>query len=174
MGKWLWIAPALLLAGCTRSDPVGAVVDAATAEILVPAGTRFEVRLDEPLNNRRNRAGDSFFATLESPVQVDGIALIPAGTRFTGRVTAAEPLTGMEGPAVLAVELQSFSLDSKRFNVRTNVIERQGSSPATRHIGFITRLTPAGEGEAASSAPQPVGMPADSRVTFALRTPLRM
>ena len=101
MRKLAWIAPVLLFAGCAGSHsatPAGGAHTGDTAEILVPAGTPLHVRVEEPLNTRRNRVGDSFFATLESPVEVDGAPLIPAGTRFTGRVTAAEPLRWLERP----------------------------------------------------------------------------
>jgi hypothetical protein len=176
MRVWWWIGPALLLAGCTGGHPGRPVADTGTAEILIPAGTPLHVRVDEPLNTRRNRAGDSFFATLESPVEVDGATLIPAGTSFRGRVTAAEPSGGMEGRAVLAVELESFSVDGTTFHVRTNVIERAGVSQGSRHIGFVTGRSPSPGGDATASAAtqELVGMPADAMVTFALRAPLRM
>ena len=173
MRKWLWIATALLLAGCTHTSPAGSGTGAVKADLLIPAGTRLHVRLDEPLNTRRNRAGDSFFATLESPVQVDGATLVPTGTRFTGRVTIAEPSAGREGPPLLAVELTSFSLAGRRLAVHTNDIERS-TAPETRHVGFITGMTRDGEGESASEIPEPIGMPADSIVTFALCSPVRM
>jgi hypothetical protein len=168
MLRWSWIAPvALLLTGCTRSNPSESRLEAATAEILIPAGTPLRVRLDEPLNTRRNRVGDAFYSTLESPILLDGHTLVPAGTRFAGRVTAAEPPERAEGRAVLAVELDSFALGGNIYRVRTSVIERGTLAHESHKIGFIATGTPAPNGP-------PPDLPAESTVTFALLEPLRM
>ena len=177
MRKWLWLAPILILAGCSRSPGLG-VVQANSRDprsvprMLIPIGTRLRVRVNEPLNTRRNRAGDSFGATLESAVVVEGATPIPAGTRFTGRVTAAEPSGRTEGRAVLAVELDSFALDGKVYRVHTSSIERERAAQKAHHIGFV------GVGNdtaaAAVAADQQVGLAAESSVTFSLEAPLGM
>jgi hypothetical protein len=148
----------------------------AAPEILVPAGTRLCVRLDEPLNTRRNRAGDAFRATLDSAVVVDGATLIPAGTRFTGRVTAADPSGRLEGRAVLAMELDSFALQGRAYRIHTNSLERDGAAQRTRNVGFIALLARPGTGTAvaAVTAKEQVGLPAEASVTFSLEAPLRM
>lgn len=178
MRKWLWVVPFLILAGCSRTDGPGEVVQANAGDphsppgVLIPTGTRLRVRVDEPLNTRRNRAGDSFSATLESAVVVDGATPIPAGTRFTGRVTTAEPSGRTEGRAVLAVELDSFALGGKVYRVHTSSIERECAARKAGHAGFMGVGT--GSAAAAGADDEPAGLAAESSVTFSLEAPLRI
>ena len=79
-------------------------------ETELPAGTVVEVRLDQALSTARNKAGDSFAASLADPVLVDGKVLLPKGTKFTGHVTQAEASGRLEGRGVLGITLDSFEL----------------------------------------------------------------
>jgi type IV secretory pathway VirB10-like protein len=52
----------------------------------LPEGTSFEVRLDEALSSKTARREDRFFASIATPVRVDGRVVLPAGTRVRGIV----------------------------------------------------------------------------------------
>jgi len=52
----------------------------------LPEGTSFEVRLDEALSSKTARREDRFFASIATPVRVDGHVVLPAGTRVRGIV----------------------------------------------------------------------------------------
>jgi hypothetical protein len=112
MRKWMWVAPVLLVAaGCSRNSSTsagGPVLDppatstpgggrgsspAAPAPVrqatVIPSGTPLHVRLDSEVDTKHNRAGDGITASLVEPLVVDGLAVLPEGTRFTGHVTRA-------------------------------------------------------------------------------------
>jgi hypothetical protein len=87
--------------------------------LIIPAGTRVRVRLDQTIDTKRNRPGDRFEATLISPVQMNGEFLVPSGTIFAGHVTEAKPSGRFKGRAVLGVELDTFRLDGAVYRVVT-------------------------------------------------------
>ena len=205
MRKWSWIALALLAAGCssssrqvvvsapekalraTRHSEIRTPIEPAVTrrivgpvlppELLIPAGTELEVRVEEPLNTRRNRSGDFFWATLVAPVVVDGATVVPAGTRVTGRIAAART----EGNR-LAIELDSITVAGRLYRVHTNVIER-GDESGRHFPGFASALHVLSNADrtgdtAEAAAPKlpvpPASVAADSLITFALAAPLKM
>jgi hypothetical protein len=77
----------------------------------VPMGTNMALTLNETLSTESNRVGDSFTATLQSPVHDgNGNVLIPAGATVRGRLTGVNKSghVGETGILKLAFEAVSF------------------------------------------------------------------
>jgi len=221
MRQYLWgiaIAPMLFLAGCSRSTPANpsavvaytgatgsnpapsavAPVPAARPVLAIPGGAALHVRLDEALDTRRNHAGDGFSATLSQPVLVDGQVAVPAGTRFSGHVTAAGASGRMKGRASIGLTLDSFRLEGKEYRVKTTSVDRVSAAHKKRNalligggaglgaaIGAIAgggkgALIGAGAGAgagtvgAAATGKMEVGIPAETALRFALRTSVEL
>ena len=68
-----WMVPAVLV-----SSPATSVI--------LPEGTRLEVRLTTPVSSRKNHAGDPVAAVLLHPLIVDTQTVVPAGTELRGVV----------------------------------------------------------------------------------------
>jgi hypothetical protein len=73
--------------------------------VTVPEGTRIVVRLINTLSTNRNLAGDSFQATLEEPLEVDGWLVALKGSRVEGRVLESKPAGRLKGVAELSFDL---------------------------------------------------------------------
>jgi hypothetical protein len=73
--------------------------------VAIPAATPLEVLLDGSLSSNKSSAGDKFEASLAAPVIVDGATLLEKGTRFHGRVVAAEGSGRVKGLASLTLVL---------------------------------------------------------------------
>lgn len=163
MRSWVWVVPALLLAGCSKpssinpsaqvpADSSQAAVQATdaggsarpspaepgrAAEMIIPRGTAVHVRIDETVDTKRNRAGDQFRASLAEPIMVDGRMVVPRGTPFLGHVTESQASGRLEGRAMLALTLDSFELQGKDYRVRTRSIDRVSTAHKKRNIAFI-------------------------------------
>lgn len=160
MRSWMWIVPALVLAGCSKTnspnstaevptDPTAAVAQTEASrdtdakaepprsEVVIPKGTQLHIRIDETIDTKRNRAGDQFRASLAEPIVLGGKTVVPKGTPFVGHVTESAASGRMEGRAVLALTLDSFEMAGKDYHVKTGSIDRESTSHKKRNVALI-------------------------------------
>jgi hypothetical protein len=89
----------------------------------VPAGTEFEVRLQNSLNSGTAVVEDRFEATSLSDVVVSGRVLIPAGSVLRGVVTAVEAGTRTNRTARMTVSFDQVSVYGRAYPMRGTVTE---------------------------------------------------
>jgi hypothetical protein len=99
----------------------------ATTLVTVPKGTSISATIGQTLASNKNHAGDSFAASLSTPVKVKGKIVIPKGAHLTGRILAAKK----EGPAELTVALASVEIHGKSYALKTNSIGPSGKKDIT-------------------------------------------
>lgn len=109
----------------------------ARAPVNVATGTELEVRTIDALSSKTAKAGDTFTASVENPIVVDGRPGIPKGARVTGRVTNAVPSGRLKQRAELWVTLTSVEVNGKRYDLTTTTTGMKEGSKATRDIVFI-------------------------------------
>ena len=73
--------------------------------MIVPAGTVLTVRLGQSVGSKISSPGQTFTATVASPLAVDGRTVIPAGATASGTVVDAKPLGRFKGGAVAAIAI---------------------------------------------------------------------
>jgi len=162
----------------------------------IPPGTLLRVRIDRTLDTKRNRAGDRFTATLNTPVFVAGREAIPRGTLFTGHLTSAAQSGHLKGRAVIGLTLDSFTLDHETYEIDTGSDVRTSRGHKKRNFLFIGggagggaaigaaagggmgALIGAGAGAAAGATTafftgkKNVSIPAETLLSFRLRQPV--
>jgi outer membrane murein-binding lipoprotein Lpp len=109
-------------------------VTPAAVLVTVPKGTSISATVSQALASNKNHAGDSFAASLSTPVKVGGKIVIPKGAHVTGRVLAAKK----KGPAELTVALASVEIQGKSYALKTNSIDPSGKKDIT--VPAETRL----------------------------------
>lgn len=100
--------------------------------ITVDSGTPLSVRLTEPIDSSRNHVGDTFQATLDSPIYVGDQVAVPEGASVVGRIVQVQDSGHFTGRAQLALELTSLSINGRRYALRTNQFTKQGNSQGSR------------------------------------------
>jgi hypothetical protein len=80
------------------------------ANITIPAGKVIFARLNEPLSSDRNQAGDTFTATLDQPIIVDGWVVARRGETIVGTVTEAQKAGRVKGVSHLGLELTDITI----------------------------------------------------------------
>jgi hypothetical protein len=100
--------------------------------LVVPAGTVLTVRLGQALGSKISSAGETFTATLASPVTVDGRTAIPAGATASGTVVDAKSLGRFKGAASLQVRLTSITVNGAEQSISTSSVSRSQSGKGKR------------------------------------------
>jgi hypothetical protein len=98
------------------------------AVITVESGTMLNIRMIDPVDTGRNRPGDSFRATLDSPITVGDKVVIPEGADVIGRIAELKDSGHFSGQPGLALELASLSVNGRKYTIHTNQYARQGAS----------------------------------------------
>jgi hypothetical protein len=120
----------------TGISPSQSLVPSATK---LPEGTPIPIRLQTALSSASSHAGDTFNATLDEPVVVEGQTLIDRGTPVTGRVLEAKPSSSPLGrslePGFLRIVLVSLNAGGRPVMIETSAIFAKGGTREGRHPG---------------------------------------
>ena len=92
------------------------------AVVSLPAGTDIRVRLDQDLGSKISRSGDTFTATVASPIVVNGHTVVPQDARAEGLVVYAKPLGRFAGNAELQLRLERVRTRWGSYPVQTSSI----------------------------------------------------
>jgi hypothetical protein len=118
----------------TGISPSQSLIPSATK---LPEGTPIPIRLQTALSSASSHAGDTFSATLDEPVVVDGQTLIDRGTSVTGRVLeakpSASPLAHPLEPGYLRIVLVSLNVGGRPVGIETSAIFAKGGTREGRH-----------------------------------------
>jgi BON domain len=107
------------------------------AAMTIPEGTALSVRLIDALDSDHNKAGDSFRATLESPVTVAGRVVIPRDADVEGEVVAAQGGAHFAGRSNLSLTLTRLVIGAKAYEVETDEFTREGAARGKRTAEMI-------------------------------------
>lgn len=104
----------------------------APKHLVVPAGTVLTVRLGQSVGSKISSPGQTFTATLASPVSVDGKTAIPAGATASGTVVDAKPLGRFKGGASLQLRLTSIAVGGSEQAISTSSVVRTATGKGKR------------------------------------------
>ncbi len=99
----------------------------------LPEGTPIPSRLQSALSSASSHAGDTFSATVDEPVAIDGETLIARGTPATGHVLEAKPSGGSLEPGYLRIVLVSLNVGGRTVTIETSSIFAKGGSREERN-----------------------------------------
>jgi hypothetical protein len=155
------------------------------------------VRLVDGLSSERNMPGDTFIATLDKELVVDGFVIAERGAQVEGRVVASGRGGKVNSVAGLTVELTRLrTSDGQNVTIQTDRFERR-AEPAPRQdaekvvdgaaIGAVIGAVAGGGKGAAIGAGVGGGagdvlltrgdaakLPSETRISFRLRAPVTL
>ena len=103
----------------------------------LPEGTPIPVRLESTLSSASWHTGDTFKATVDEPVVIDGQTLIARGTPATGRLLEAKASATSLGrssePGYLRMVLVSLNVGGRPVPIETSSIFAKGGSRGERN-----------------------------------------
>jgi hypothetical protein len=162
----------------------------------VPDGTVLAIRLNESLNSDLNEKGDTFIASLASPILVGDRVVVPEGAGIKGRVVEVESAGRFSGRPSILIEMTRLGFNGNSYDLHTDQYSKRGSSRTVRSAATIGggaglgailggilgggrgaaigAMIGAGAGTGVESAGKGavVQLPAESILSFRLRAPL--
>lgn len=105
--------------------------------LTVPAGTHIAVTIQQALGSKISETGQTFTATVASPVTVGGRTVIRAGASASGTVIDAKALGRFKGGASLSVRLDTVRAAGQTYQIASSTIDRAEAGKGKRTAGFI-------------------------------------
>jgi hypothetical protein len=155
------------------------------------------VRLGEGLSSEHNQEGDTFTATLEGPLAVEGFVIAERGARLEGRVVEVQKANRVKGLAALGIELTTLSTsDGQHVGIQTDTFRKQAPKAAPEDVAIVAAAAGvgaaigamagggkgaaigaavggvAGAGGAMATRSKAVALPSETKISFRLRQPV--
>ncbi len=164
----------------------------------IPAGTEITVRMIDPVDSSVNQIGETFRASLDEPIVVNGQTIAPRGGDVTAKLTEVEQAGRIAGRSELSLMLLDITINGRKHDVTTGEVYQAGSSRGRQTasrvgIGAIIGATigaiagggsGAAQGAAAGAGAgtaiqvltkgEKVQIPSESRLVFTLQDPLHL
>jgi hypothetical protein len=168
----------------------------ASAEL--PAGTNFVIRMIEGVDSEVNHVGQSFAASLDQPVMVNGETVIPRGADVVVKLVDSKESGKLTGRAEVALSLMSVKANGRSVDLNTQTVSRESDSRGARTAkvaggtaavgAIIGAIAGGGKGAAVGAAAggaagagaeivtkgQRVKIPSETRLTFVLDNAVRI
>jgi hypothetical protein len=94
-----------------------------TTLVTVPKGTAISATVGQTLASNKNHVGDTFAASLSTPIKIEGKTVIPKGAKVVGRVVKVKNKE-------LKVTLASVELHGKSYELETNSVAQSAKNQA--------------------------------------------
>lgn len=162
----------------------------------LPAGKVLTIQLADEVGSKISQPGQTFGGSLARAVMVNGEEAIPSGARVRGEVVDAKSMGHFAGGALLALKLDSITVNGQQLPVNTATLTQTtkgkgkrtgllvgGGAGVGAAIGAIAgggkgaaigALAGGGAGTAGSAytGNKEIDLPAESAVAFTLKSPL--
>jgi hypothetical protein len=97
-------------------------------KVTIPSGTTMAVRLVDTIDSETAQQGQTFHATLDSPLAVDGEAVIPSGFDVEGHIVTVQSAGKFAGQSLLVLQLDRLSASGRNYSIQSDQYSRKGSS----------------------------------------------
>lgn len=168
------------------------------AGLTIPVDTPVKIRMIESVNSDTSRLGQTFRASLDEPVYVNGQEVIPRGADVLTKLVEDQQSGRIEGRTVLTLALSTINVNGRQIDVTSTDVKTESSSRGARSAGVIGGATAlgaiigavAGGGKGAAigagsgaavgtgaevlTSGQKVRIPSETRLTFRLQSPVQL
>jgi hypothetical protein len=168
------------------------------ASVNLPAGTKLVVRMIDGVDSEHNTVGQTFAASLDEPVRVNGQVVIPRGADVVVKLVDDKQSGKLTGKTSLTLDLMSVKVHGRMVDVNTETVTEESSSRGARTakvaggtaiLGTIIGAAAGGgkgaaiglgSGAAVGAAAeivtkgQRVRIPSETRLTFSLESDVRL
>lgn len=169
-----------------------------TGGLLIPTDTQITVRMIESVNSDTSRLGQTYRASLDEPIYVNGQEIVPRGADVLTKLVTDQNSGKIEGRTVLTLALSTITINGRPYDVTSSDVKTESNSRGARSgkvIGGTAALGAiiggiagggkgaaigAGSGAAVGTGTevltggQKVKIPSETRLTFRLQNPVQL
>jgi len=169
---------------------------AAPQKVTIEQGTPVSIRLIDSIDTEKNQPGDTFHASLNTPLSAEGAEAIPAGTDVTGHIVDLRSAGKFKGRSLLVLQLDTITSNGRSYTLQTDQYRKEGGSRGKNTAekvgggaiigGIIGAIAGGGKGAAVGSAagagvgggvqaaskPKPIKLPSETVLNFTLQAPV--
>jgi hypothetical protein len=117
--------------------PAPAPQPAPQPALVLPRGTRLEVRLNRTIDVKHAESGDRFSGVLAEPVVEGNTVAVPSGSAASGEVLVAHKRGKFKGKSVLALTLTRLEVNGAQYRIDTSNLSRTKKGKGKRSAAFI-------------------------------------
>jgi hypothetical protein len=121
----------------TEPLPTSTTPSTTPERVVVPYGTVLAVRLTDSLSSDLNEKGDTFMASLASPILVDDRVVVPEGAGIKGRVVDVQSAGRFSGRPAILIEVTRLGFNGNSYDLQTDQYSKEGSSQNVRSVATI-------------------------------------
>jgi hypothetical protein len=167
------------------------------AGIQIPVGTTITVRLIDAVDSKAAHLGQTFRASVDEPVLVNGQTVIPRGADALAKLVEDQQSGKFEGKTVLTLALTDITINGQMIDTTTGDVSQASKSRGARTAkvvggatalgAIICALAGGGRGAAIGAASgaavgggteiltkgQQVKIPSETRLNFTLQQPIQ-
>ena len=136
-------APAPILVPAPQADPIPVPVppspEPATKQVTIPAGTEVYIRMIDSIDTEKSHPNETFHASLDKPIVVDGQTIIPGRSDVFVKVVEVQSAGKLSGTSELKVQLDRLFIGKQSYPVVSNTFTETGPSEgkkAVRNVGI--------------------------------------
>ena len=168
----------------------------APKRFIIDQGTQLTVRLVDPIDSEKNQTGETFHATLNTPLTSDGEQAVAQGVELVGHLVSVKSAGKFAGASEVVLQLDSLTSGGKTYNLQTDQYRKTGSSRGKNTAekvgggavigGIIGALAGGGKGAAIGAAAgagvgggvqavtkgQQIKLPSETVLNFTLQAPI--
>lgn len=166
--------------------------------LVVPVDTEVRIRMIDAVNSDTARLGQTFRASLDEPIFLNGQEVIPRGADVMTKLVAAEQSGKIQGRTALTLALATITVNGRPIEVTSTDVRSESGSRGKRSgevIGgtaavgaIIGAIAGGGKGAAIGAgsgaalgtgaevltAGQKVRIPSETRLSFRLQSPMQL
>jgi len=170
--------------------------NAANTAWTIPTGSKVVIRMIDTINSETSKVGETFVATLDEAIVLEGVEVIPRNSDIRGRIANVNEAGRVAGKAELGLELTQVIVNGIPYSITTSEYQELGESRGGQSakragvgagvgavIGAIAggakgAAIGAGVGAGGATAVQimtkgeKLNIPSETKLEFTLRTPL--
>jgi hypothetical protein len=105
--------------------------------LVLPRGTRLQVRLNQTIDVKHSESGDRFSGVLAEPVVEGNTVAVPSGSAASGEVLVAHKRGKFKGKSVLALTLTRLEVNGALYRIDTSNLARTKKGKGKRSTAFI-------------------------------------